>query len=194
MSWTGDPRRDIAEVLRLMYQRGLVQVRGGNASILDPERRLVYMSPTGVPRNLLTPRDVAILTLEGQTLAGTPTSEWRMHLAVYHADPQARAVVHAHPKNLLALTYTGQKPDPNLLTEVKLNAKCIATVPYAPPGTKQLADKVATTIRETGCNALILESHGALVYTHKTIYHALDLLEALEDLSHIQHLLGQANE
>jgi len=186
VSWTGDPRRDVAEVLRLMYQRGLVQARGGNASIHAPGRGLVYMSPTGTPRNLLTPSQVAVLTLDGQVLSGTPTSEWRMHLAVYKADPNAKAIVHAHPKNLLALTYKGKTPDPNLLTEVKLNAKCITTVPYAPPGSEELAVKVAETIKQTGCNALILERHGALVYSDKTIYHALDLLEAIEDLSYIQ--------
>ena len=185
MSWTGDPRRDIAEVMKLIYTRGLAQVRGGNASIYDPTRRLVYMSPTGVPRNLLAPRDVAILTLEGKVLAGTPTSEWRMHLAVYKADPHARAAVHAHPRNLLALLYRGETPNPQLMTEVSLNAECITVVPYKKPGSQELADAVAESIRKTGCNVLILERHGALVYSRKHIYHALDLLEAIEDLSYI---------
>ena len=185
MSWTGDPRRDVAEVMRLLYQRGLVQVRGGNASIADRARGLVYLSPTGVPRNLLAPGDVALATLDGRVLSGRPTSEWRMHLAVYQADPRAVAVVHAHPRSLLALTHLGGAPDPNLMTEVLYGARCVARVPYRPPGTPELAQAVAETIRETGCNALILERHGALVYSDKHIYAALDLLEALEDLSYI---------
>lgn len=189
MSWTGDPRRDIAEVMRLLYQRGIVQVRGGNASIIDRGRGLVYMSPTGVPRNLLAPGDVAILKLDGTVVVGRPTSEWRMHLAVYEADPMARAVVHAHPPALLALTYKGRLPDPELLTEVKLNAKCITMAPYAEPGSRELAETVRRVIVETGCNVVVLERHGVLVYSDKTIYHALDLLEAVEDLSRIAHYL-----
>ncbi|MCE4623073.1 MAG: class II aldolase/adducin family protein [Desulfurococcales archaeon] len=190
MSWTGDPKRDIVEVMKLLYERGIVQVRGGNASIYDKSSGLVYMSPSGVPRNLLTMEDVAVMTVGGAVLKGNPTSEWRMHLAVYEADPEARAVVHAHPPALLALTYKGGVPDPELLTEVKLNAKCIAEAPYAPPGSPELAKVVKETIMGTGCNVIILQRHGALVYSDKTIYHALDLLEAVEDLSKIIHYLG----
>ena len=190
MSWTGDPKRDIVEVMKLLYERGIVQVRGGNASIYDKSSGLVYMSPSGVPRNLLTMEDVAVMTVGGAVLKGNPTSEWRMHLAVYEADPEARAIVHAHPPALLALTYKGGVPDPELLTEVKLNAKCIAEAPYAPPGSPELAKVVKETIMGTGCNVIILQRHGALVYSDKTIYHALDLLEAVEDLSKIIHYLG----
>ncbi|MCE4618256.1 MAG: class II aldolase/adducin family protein [Desulfurococcales archaeon] len=190
MSWTGDPKRDIVEVMKLLYERGIVQVRGGNASIYDKSSGLVYMSPSGVPRNLLTMEDVAVMTVGGAVLKGNPTSEWRMHLAIYEADPEARAVVHAHPPALLALTYKGGVPDPELLTEVKLNAKCIAEAPYAPPGSPELAKVVKETIMGTGCNVIILQRHGALVYSDKTIYHALDLLEAVEDLSKIIHYLG----
>ncbi len=190
MSWTGDPKRDIVEVMKLLYERGIVQVRGGNASIYDKSSGLVYMSPSGVPRNLLTMEDVAVMTVGGAVLKGNPTSEWRMHLAVYEADPEARAVVHAHPPALLALTYKGGVPDPELLSEVKLNAKCIAEAPYAPPGSPELAKVVKETIMGTGCNVIILQRHGALVYSDKTIYHALDLLEAVEDLSKIIHYLG----
>ena len=190
MSWTGDPKRDIVEVMKLLYERGIVQVRGGNASIYDKSSGIVYMSPSGVPRNLLTMEDVAVMTVGGAVLKGNPTSEWRMHLAVYEADPEARAVVHAHPPALLALTYKGGVPDPELLTEVKLNAKCIAEAPYAPPGSPELAKVVKETVMGTGCNVIILQRHGALVYSDKTIYHALDLLEAVEDLSKIIHYLG----
>jgi len=190
VSWTGDPKRDIVEVMKLLYERGIVQVRGGNASIYDRSSGLIYMSPSGVPRNLLTTEDVAVMTVGGAVLKGNPTSEWRMHLAVYEADPSARAIVHAHPPALLALTYKGGVPDPELLTEVKLNAKCIAEAPHAPPGSQELANVVKETIMRTGCNVIILQRHGALVYSNKTIYHALDLLEAVEDLSKIIHYLG----
>ena len=191
MSWTGDPQRDIADVMRLLYERGIVQVRGGNASIIDRDKGVVYMSPTGIPRNLLNPRDVAIVGLDGGIIRGKPTSEWRMHLAVYEAAPEARAVVHAHPPHLLALSYRGLLPDPQYLTEVRVGAKCIHLVPYALPGSKDLAVKVAEAVKATGCNALVLERHGALVYSDRTIYHALDLLEALEDLSRIMLLMGK---
>ena len=185
LSWTGDPRRDIADVMRLLYMRGIVPVRGGNASIIDRDEGIIYMSPTGIPRSLIKPSDIAIISIDGAILEGDPTSEWRMHLSVYRADGSAKAIVHAHPPSLLALNYKGLVPDPKYLTEVRVNAKCITKAPYKPPGSLELAEIVSKTVRETGCNAIILDRHGALAYSDKSIYHALDLLEALEDLSRI---------
>ena len=181
----------VVDVMRLLYRRGLVQVRGGNASVVDRSSGLVYMSPTGVPRHLISVGDVSVVSLDGRVLRGSPTSEWRMHLAVYTSNPSSVAVVHAHPPSLLALHYRGCLPDPEYLTEVKLNAECIRLVPYRPPGSVELALEVGRVIRESGCNALILERHGALVFSSKSIYHALDLLEALEDLSRIMLLSGK---
>ncbi len=186
MSWTGDPRRDIAEVMELLYRRGIVQVRGGNASIVDREEGLVYMSPSGVPRNLLSPEDIAVVDLEtGRVLEGKPTSEWRMHLAVYKTVEEAKAIVHAHPRSLLASMKLGLEIDPSAMTEVSLQTRCIAGVPYQPPGTPELAREVSGVLARTRCNVLILENHGVLVWSPYTIYHALDLAEAIEDLAWI---------
>ncbi|MEB3844262.1 MAG: class II aldolase/adducin family protein [Desulfurococcales archaeon] len=182
-------KQAIVDVMRSMYQRGLVQVRGGNASIIDRRTGRVYISPSGVPRMLLGEEDVAVLAYpDGTVLEGTPSSEWRMHLKVYMADPNAVAVVHAHPKNLLSLLYRGGRLDLHLLSEAALRASCSepARVPFITPGTEELARAVYEAVVESGCNIVILERHGALVYSRESVYHALDLLEALEDLAYIQ--------
>ncbi len=181
------PEDAIVDVMKSMYSRGLVQVRGGNASVIDRENSIAYMSPSGIPRLLLDKNDIAVLEYpSGRVLRGTPTSEWRMHLAVYQADPHAVAVVHAHPKSLLALTYRGEPLNLDLLSEAKLRATCVARVPFIQPGSRELADAVGRVIGETKCNVIVLEGHGLLVYSVDSPYHALDLLEAIEDLAYIQ--------
>jgi len=185
LSWTGDARRDVASVLRLLYERGLVQVRGGNASIHDPARGLVYMSPTGVPRNLVGPEHVALVSLDGRIVSGSPTSEWRMHLSVYHAAAGARAVVHAHPRAVLALMHSRVDLDPGLASEAGLQVECVGRVPFLRPGSAELAEAVGREAAR-GCNVILLEGHGVVVWSPATIYHALDLLEAVEDLAWIQ--------
>ena len=181
------PEEAVVDVMKSLYQRGLVQVRGGNASVVDRDQMIVYMSPTGVPRLLLEPKDIAILEYpSGRIIRGSPTSEWRMHLAVYEADPNAVAVVHAHPKNLLALTYRGEPLQLDLLSEAKLRATCVSRIPFIQPGSQELAEAVGNAVRSTGCNVIVLEGHGLLVYSSDSPYHALDLLEAIEDLAYIQ--------
>jgi len=95
-------------------------------------------------------------------------------------------VVHAHPRSLLALTHLGLTLDPGLMSEAGIQARCVARVPWITPGTRELAETVGNTISSQRCNVVILERHGALVWSDKTIYHALDLLEAVEDLAWIQ--------
>ncbi|MCE4628281.1 MAG: class II aldolase/adducin family protein [Desulfurococcales archaeon] len=175
---------DVARVMRWMYQRGLVQVRGGNASILDRARGEIVISPSGIPRPLVGPELVARILPDGTPVRGRPSSEWRMHAAIYRKQPRAVAVVHAHPRSVLALTLRGGHIDPGLMSEAGLQISCVGRVPYIRPGTWALAEAVADEAVR-GCNAIIMERHGVAVWSEHSIYHALDILEALEDLAWI---------
>ena len=61
---------------------------------------LVAIKPSAVPYGLMTPEDVPLLDLEGRVVEGrcAPSSEWRMHLGVYRARPDAGGVVHTHSR------------------------------------------------------------------------------------------------
>lgn len=180
------PEEAIADVMRWMYRRGLVQVRGGNASIVDRKSRRVYISPTGVPRDLMDPSNIAILELDsGRVLRGEPSGEWRMHLEVYKKRDYEVAAVHAHPKHLLLVDRLGYELDLSLLTEARIYTRCITRVPPLPPVSPELAREVGRVLGETECNVIILVGHGVLVTSDKSIYHALDLLEAIEDTAYM---------
>ncbi len=180
------PEQAISDVMGWMYRRGLVQVRGGNASIVDRSRNIMYLSPTGVPRPLISPEDIAVLDLEtGKVVRGQPSGEWRMHLAVYRTRNYEVAAVHAHPKHILLADKLGVDIDIEILTEAKIYTKCIARVPPLPPVSPELAQAVEDVLNSTDCNVIILEGHGILVTSDKSIYHALDLLEAIEDAAYM---------
>ncbi len=173
----------VVDVLRLLYQRGLVQVRGGNVSYLAGDGN-VYITPTGVPRHRLTWRDAAVMTLDGRVLAGRPSSEWRMHLAIYRTLGGVRSVVHAHPRSVLAAAEAGLRLDPSIFTEASISLGCVAEVPRIKPGTQELADAVARALASSGCRAAVLKGHGAVTVAEDP-YRALDAMEALEDLAWI---------
>ncbi len=180
-------QRQVSDVMGLLYRRGLVQVRGGNASIIDRENKVIYISPSGVPRHLISSDDIAIVNMEGKAIVGSPSSEWRMHVAIYKEVEGINAVVHAHPPHLLALQKVERKPEVSSLAETRLRVKCVAEVPALEPGTQELADAVSSSLKG-GCNAALLKEHGAVAVSAGSIYEALEVIEALEDLARIELL------
>jgi L-fuculose-phosphate aldolase len=182
----------VAEVMRLAYMRGLVQVKGGNVSFIDRLRGLVYITPTGAPKHSLKPSDIAVVTVDGERIKGLPSIEYLMHLHIYKAVEEANAIVHVHPPYTLAAVEAGLKLDLEVLTEASLKIKCYAIVPKLKPGSEELAITVARTLKETGCNTAILRGHGVVAYSNQDPYDALDTVESLEDLAKI-HLLRRPN-
>jgi L-fuculose-phosphate aldolase len=182
-----DPRRDIVRVMKLLYDRGLINIMGGNASVFDRSKNIVYISPSAVPKNLLELDDVALIRLDGQILSGIPSSEYRLHLTIYKKIPEAKAVLHAHLPHAVLAGELGIKLDPLKYVESKYTVgKCVALIPRLPSGTQELADATAESLAETGCKTGILLGHGAVAYSDKSIYHALDALEGLEFLSYLE--------
>ncbi len=179
------PAEILADVMRLLYTRGLVQVKGGNASIIDRDRDTIYITPSGHPRHLLEAEHIAAIDLQGNTLYGNPSSEWRLHLAIYKRIPEVMSIVHAHPPYTIALGELGGA-DLSLTTEASYRITCISIIPPLKPGTWELAEETAKTLKTQGCNTAILRRHGVVAYSSKDPYHALDAIEALEDLAKIQ--------
>lgn len=179
-----DPAGEVAEAIRLLYQRGLVSVAGGNVSFHSEEEGLVYITPTGLPRHRVTAGDVAVMTLDGRVVRGRPSSEWRLHVEVYRrlGGGGVRAVVHAHPRSVLAASSAGIELDVGMLNEAALRLGCVARVPRIKPGTWELARATASALESTGCRGAVLEGHGA-VTVGSTVWEALDAMESLEDLA-----------
>ncbi len=97
----GEPRRQICNVGRRMYGRGLVVACEGNVSTrLEPDRILV--TPAGVCKGHLAPQDLLVTDSSGAVIYGTgrPSSEILMHLLFYSLRPDVHAVCHAHPPML----------------------------------------------------------------------------------------------
>ena len=90
-----------------------------------------------------------------------PTSELALHLAVYRARPDVRAIVHLHPQSMLLLDAIGV-PIRLVTTDHAFYLRRVATVPFAPPGGQRLAQSAADAVAD-GTNCLILSRHGCSV-------------------------------
>jgi len=184
-------RRAVSWAMRLLYERGLVNLRGGNASVrlvLPGGTSFVYLTPSGGAKNSIEPLDVAVMGLDGHIYWGKPSSEYRLHLETYKRLPDARAVVHAHNPWVVLASRAGVKLDPRVLgVEASYYiGGCIARVPELPPGTKELAEAAAEALGR--CPVAVLEGHGAVAVSTRgdpveAVVEAVDRLEALEDLA-----------
>ncbi|MFL6415608.1 MAG: class II aldolase/adducin family protein, partial [Bryobacteraceae bacterium] len=87
--------KELIEVSRSMFYRGYSFGTAGNVSVRVDGT--VFATPTGSSLGNLDERSIARCDLNGNVSGGSkPTKELPFHLAVYHARPQANAVVHLH--------------------------------------------------------------------------------------------------
>ena len=79
-------------------KRGLVLYTFGNLSICDRTKGVIAIKPSGVPYENLTPDDIVVLDLEGNTVEGNyrPSSDTNTHLVLYRQYPSIGSIVHTH--------------------------------------------------------------------------------------------------
>lgn len=175
-------RREICEVARLLYDRGHNAPADGNVSARISER-YVLCTPSGAHKGRLDPgRIVKVRLADGEGVDGTPSSEIRMHVAIYRARPSVGAIVHAHSVSTTGLTVAGQSLERPPVPEAIQNLGGIPTVPYASPTTEDVARAVLPYALRY--NAFVLERHGP-VALGGTLEEASSRLEVIEHTARI---------
>ena len=155
-------------------RRGLIAAAEGNLSCrLDDGSILV--TPSGYRKDELTVDDLVDLDSAGVVAASDggppPTSDLAIHLAVYEARPDIRAVAHAHLPASMGLTLAGERPDASALPETAALLRDVPFVPFGEMGSVELAGRIAAAfVGDPGAApvAVILERHGAVAVGEDT--------------------------
>ena len=96
-------RQAVIDTCLAMNRTGLNQGSSGNVSLRNGAGFL--LTPSGVPYDAMRPEQVVQMDLEAGYLGDwLPSSEWRMHLDIYRARPEAQAIVHTHSIHATALS------------------------------------------------------------------------------------------
>ena len=184
---------DLRSICRDAWRQGLLSGCNGNASLRlsAPGHETVCLTRSGAAKGRLTAADCCLVNLaDGAPLCGGPAStESGMHLAIYRTRPDCTAILHTHPRRLLALSLrlAGRHEDFLRLPlfEADVWRAKLGFAPALPPGTTDLAEAVAEAAQ--GKDAVWMAGHG-LCCLGRSLGDALCLAEELEHLAALQIL------
>jgi L-fuculose-phosphate aldolase len=179
MSEQARAREEILEAGRRLRERFFVAANDGNISA-----RLsggdILITPTGVNKGDMSAEMLLTVDPGGAVLSGDlkPSSEMKMHLAVYRRRPDVRAIVHAHPPTATGFATSRIRLDQDvILPEVVFGLGSIGFSEYGTPTTEQVPEAVSREI--ASCEALLLANHGALTIGTSVMqaYYRMETLE-----------------
>ena len=183
-------RRAIVETCRHMNAIGVNQGTVGNVSTRSGNGFLI--SPTGVPYESLAPEQVVAMDLDGGWAGDwRPSSEWRIHAAIYGARPEAGAVIHTHAPNATALSCLRRDVPAFHYMMAVTGGASLRCAEYATYGTPELAAHMLRALE--GRTACLLANHGVVGFA-PSLEAALALMAEVENLCRQYILARQAGE
>ena len=133
----------------------------------------------------LTPEKICVFDENGKQISGIyePSSELKMHRAVYEMRDNIGGVVHAHPAFLTAYAMCGKPLESKCHAEMIWDHKVIEVAPYGRPGSDDIY-KGVKPILDKGRDLLLLANHGVLS-VGTDVFAALNKLESVENAAKI---------
>lgn len=183
-------REELIATARAMNAAGLNVGTAGNLSART--RRGFLITPTGMPYEELHPSDLAEVAMDGQPSGSRlPSSEWRMHLGVYAARPEAQVILHCHPPYATAISALRRGIPAFHYMVAVAGGVDIRCAPYATFGTEELAVLAVGALRDR--TACLLANHGMLALAG-TLKQVLKLSLEVENLARQYSIALSAGE
>lgn len=143
-------KRSIVETGRRMASDGLTTNTGGNISVYDKDQGLVFITPTTLTYDEMTEEDIPVYRLNSMVVEAprAPSMELNMHLNIYRARKDVRAIVHTH------------SPELKKLAELDENPLGLPAAPVYPVASRYLAEGCVKHLGKAP--AVLLRGHGAV--------------------------------
>lgn len=169
-----------------MLREGLVAGSSGNVSAREGRR--VVITPSALPYGEMTEQDLVTLTLDGAVVAGErePSSERRVHLAVYAARADVAAIVHTHSVHATAWSYLAEVLDTGSEELDQSAGGPVRAAARAAAGSDEIARAAVEALRDR--RAALLARHGVLAVADSPA-RALDVAAVVERQAQLAWLL-----
>jgi len=186
-------REQVARAGVKMAQAGLVVGTWGNVSCRVSRENLEVITPSGMAYDSLQPRDIVVVSLDGEIVEGErkPSTELELHIWIYRARTDVQAVMHTHSVFASAMAVARQ-PIPPLVEDIaQIVGGQVPVAEYAPAGSRQLARNVVAALGRR--NAVLLSSHG-MVGVGSSLDEAFNVCQVVEKAAQIYLWAGLAGK
>ncbi len=190
-------KKEICEIGKRIYNKGMVAANDGNISVKLNDNEFLC-TPTGVSKGFMTPEYICKVDKDGKVLQANagfkPSSEIKMHMRVYKERPDVTSVVHAHPMYATGFAIAGIPLTQPIMPEAVISLGCVPIAEYGTPSTEEIPDAVSKYLQYY--DAVLLENHGALAYSDSLLnaYHKMESVEFYAQLLYISKQLGGPKE
>ncbi len=188
-----EARLQIVEAGKRLRDRFFVAANDGNISVRLAENQIL-ITPTNVNKGDVTVDSILKIDMQGGVISGSmkPSSETKMHLAVYKARPDVTAIVHAHPPAATGFAACHIRLDADIiLPEVVFGLGKVGFAEYGTPTTQEIPNAVEKEIPD--CDAMLLSNHGALTVGTDVMhaYYRMEVLEMYARVRLVTRILGE---
>jgi len=154
-------RKKVIRTCLDMNAQGINAGSSGNVSVRNEDGFLI--TPSGVAYDKMQPEHVVQMDLEGGYIGDMlPSSEWRMHMDVYRARPEAGAVVHTHAAHAAALSCLREDVPAFHYMMGVVGGATLRCARYASFGTAELSREMIEALE--GRTACLLANHGMICF------------------------------
>lgn len=177
-------KQEIVDKSLQAFHEGMFSGTSGNMSCFLRAEGKMLITPTSLRYDVMRAEDIVVMQLDGTILEGRlqPSSEWRMHAAVYEGKPDVDAVFHTHSPYATAFAVNHQTIPAVLIEAFAFLGGDIRCAAYATPGTKEVGLNAIPALEgRLGCT---LANHGVLA-VGKDLAQAYLNAEYVEDVAKI---------
>ncbi len=146
-----------------LIENGLIARTWGNISCRINDNQFA-ITPSGKPYETLTVKEIVTVNIKDCSYEGNiePSSEKKVHAAVYQQRPDINFVIHTHQPYASAVSPLETDIPISDPADAELVGTKVISIPYALSGTEKLKTNVTAALARSRGKAYLMVSHGAL--------------------------------
>ena len=176
-------RKEVVKGAQAIHAKGLVENGEGNVSV-RVNKNEILITPSSNRYEDLIPEAIVHLDLEGNPInsKSIPSTETKMHLAVYKSRPKVKCVIHNHSSYVTMLSVLRKNIPVIMEQQIIFLGGEITCSEITEAHTEEMGP---SALKALGLNnAAILANHGAII-CGKSVEHAVRFAIILEKLAKV---------
>ncbi|NBC10705.1 MAG: class II aldolase/adducin family protein [Planctomycetes bacterium] len=175
-------KKQLCDIGERIWLKGFCAGNEGNHSVRIAEDRIL-ITASGVSKGMLKPEHIIACDMDGHVVDRQakckPSSERKVHIAVYKHRPDVKAVIHSHPPHATAFAVANIPLPEGIHPEAEVFLGRVPIAAYATPSTEELPNSILPLIGpET--NTVLMGNHGSVSFSTDLTdaYYKLEILDA----------------